>query len=60
MPESSDQIVQHHREVLREQIFRCSQKAAQKIAAKLKSRSKKLSVASLAELIAGEFEELNR
>ena len=59
-PESSDQVVQHSREVLREQIYRCSQRAAQKIAARLKSVSKKPSVELLADLIAREFEELNQ
>ena len=59
--ESSDQVVQHAREVRREQIYRCSQRAAQKIAARLKSGPKKPpTVAVLAELIAVEFEELNR
>ena len=40
--------------------LRCSQKAAQKIAARLKSGPRKpASVAVLAELIAAEFEQLN-
>ena len=61
MPESSDQVVQHAREVRQERIYRCSQRAAQMIAARLKSGPKKPpSVAVLAELIAAEFEELNR
>jgi hypothetical protein len=41
MPESSDQVLQHAREVLREQIYRCSQRAAQEIGARLKSGPKK-------------------
>ena len=60
MPESSDQVVQHARDRLREQIEKCSQRAAQKIAARLKSVHSKPTVALLAELIAREFEELNR
>jgi hypothetical protein len=60
MPESNDQLVQQARERMQEQIYRCSQRAAQKIAARLKSGPKKPpSVAVLAELIAAEFEQLN-
>jgi homoserine kinase len=59
MPESNDQIVQQARQHLREQITKCSQRAAQKIAAKLKSGAKP-SIASLTEVISSEFEELNR
>jgi len=60
MPESNDQLVQQARERLQEQIYRCSQRAAEKIAARLKSVPKKPSVPLLAELIAREFDELNR
>jgi hypothetical protein len=60
MPEINDQVVQAAKERLREQIERCSHHAAQKIAARLKSVHKKPSVELLAELIAREFDELNR
>jgi hypothetical protein len=60
MPETNDQLVQQTRERMRDQIEKCSQRAAQKIAARLKSVSTKPSVALLAELIAREFDELNR
>jgi len=54
MPETNNQIVQQAANL------RCSQKAAQKIAARLKSGPRKpASVAVLAELIAAEFEQLN-
>ena len=60
MSETNDQIVQAAKDRLREQIAKCSQRAAQKIAARLKSVHKKPSVELLAELIAREFEEPNR
>jgi hypothetical protein len=60
MPEINDQVVQAAKERLREQIERCSHHAARKIAARLKSVHKKPSVELLAELIAREFDELNR
>jgi len=59
MKETGDQVVQHAHDRLREQIEKCSQRAAQKIAGRLKSVHKKPSVEVLAELIAREFEELN-
>ena len=58
MPETNDQVVQQAREAMREQILRCSQKAAEKIAARLKF-GKKPSVTVLVELIAKEIEQLN-
>jgi hypothetical protein len=41
LPEGNDQLVQQARERMREQIEKCSQRAAQKIAARLKSVSTK-------------------
>ena len=57
-PESSDDVVRHAREVRAKQIQDCSRRAAQKIAAKIKTG--KISTDALAELIAEEFEELSR
>jgi len=60
MPEINDQLVRQARDRVHAQIAKCSQRAAQKIAARLKSVSKRPSVELLAELIAREFDELNR
>jgi hypothetical protein len=56
----NDQVVQGARDRVREEIEKCSRRAAQKIAARLKSVPTKSSVELLAELIAREFDELNR
>ena len=55
-PESSDEVVRHARELRAKQIQDCSRRAAQKIATKIKAG--KISIDALAEIIAGEFEEL--
>jgi len=56
MAQSSDEVIRNAREARRKQIEECSKRAAKKILAKLKST--RPTEATLAELIAGEFEEL--
>jgi hypothetical protein len=56
--QSSDDVVRQAREQRRKQIEDCSRRAAKKILVKLKGS--RLSEATLAELIAGEFEEMTR
>jgi len=56
--ESSDEVVRAAREQRRKQVEDCSRRAAKKILAKMKGS--RPSEATLAELIAGEFEELAR
>jgi len=58
MPESSDQVVQHAREVRQKQIHECSRRAARKILAQL-SKGSKPSADALTKLIAAEFDELS-
>jgi len=58
MPESSDQLIQHAREVRQKQIQACSARAAKKILAQLSKRSK-LTADTLTKLIAAEFDELS-
>jgi vacuolar-type H+-ATPase subunit H len=58
MPQSSDEVIRQARERRQEQIAECARRAAKKILAKLKSGRPKET--ALAELIAGEFEELSR
>jgi vacuolar-type H+-ATPase subunit H len=55
---SSDEVVRQAREKRQQQIAECSRRAAKKILAKMKGS--RLSQDTLAELIAGEFEELTR
>jgi len=57
MPESSDQVIQHAREVRPKQIQECSSRAARKILAQL-SKGSKPTADSLAKLVASEFDEL--
>jgi vacuolar-type H+-ATPase subunit H len=60
MPQqSSDDIVRNAREQRRKQIEDCSRRAAKKILGKIPKGSH-VSEATLAEWIAGEFEELTR
>jgi hypothetical protein len=61
MPESSNQVIQHAREVRRKQIRKCSEKAAHKIMAIISWGSKlpmKEMTKDLADLIAESFEEM--
>jgi len=58
MPQSSDEVIRQARERRQQQVAECSRRAAKKILAKLKGG--RLPEATLAELIAGEFEELTR
>jgi len=58
MPQSSDEVVRAAREQRRKQIEDCSRRAAKKILTKLKSA--RPMEETLAELIAGEFEESTR
>jgi hypothetical protein len=58
MPHSSDEVVWAAREKRRKQIEECARKAAKKILTKVKSA--RPTEATLAEMIAGEFEELTR
>jgi hypothetical protein len=58
MPDrSSDQVIQHAREVRRKQIEDCSSSAARNILAQL-SKGSKPSADALTKLIAAEFDEL--
>jgi len=57
--ESSDDVIRAARERRQKQIEDCSRRAAKRILAKI-PRGSHLSEATLAELIAGEFEELSR
>jgi vacuolar-type H+-ATPase subunit H len=56
--QSSDDVIRAAREQRQKQIQECSRRAAKKILAKIKGG--RPSEATLAELIAGEFEELTR
>jgi len=58
MPQSSDEVIRQARERRQQQVAECSRRAAKKSLAKMKSS--RLSQEILAELIAGEFEELTR
>jgi hypothetical protein len=59
MPDrSSDQVIQHAREVRRKQIEECSSRAARKILAQL-SEGSKASADTLTKVIATEFDELS-
>jgi len=58
MPQSSDEVIRQAKERRQQQVAECSRRAAKKILAKMKSGRPK--EATLAELIAGEFEELSR
>jgi len=55
MPQFSDEVIRQARERRQQQVFDCSRRAAKKILSKMKSG--RPSEATLAELIAGEFEE---
>jgi hypothetical protein len=55
-PQSSDEVIRQARERRQQQIAECARRAVKKILAKMKSG--RPSEATLAELIAGEFEEL--
>jgi len=55
---SSDEVVRQAREQRQKQVAECAKRAAKKILAKMKGS--RPSEATLAELIAGEFEELTR
>jgi hypothetical protein len=57
MPDqSSDQVIQHAREVRRQKIQECSSRTARKILAQL-SKGTKPSADTLTKLIAAEFDE---
>jgi hypothetical protein len=58
MPQSSDEVIRQARERRQEQIAECARRAAKKILAKMKGS--RPSEATIAELIAREFEELTR
>jgi len=58
MPQSSDEVIRQARERRQQQVAECSRRAAKKILAKLKAG--RPNEATLAELIAGEFEELTQ
>lgn len=58
MPQSSDEVIRQARERRQQQVAECARRAAKKILAKLKGGRPK--EATLAELIAGQFEELTR
>ena len=58
MPQSSDEVIRQAREKRQQQVLDCSRRAAKKILTKLKGG--RPTEATLAELIAGEFEELSR
>jgi vacuolar-type H+-ATPase subunit H len=55
---SSDEVVRQARELRHKQVAECARRAAKKILAKMKGG--RPSEATLAEMIAGEFEELTR
>jgi hypothetical protein len=55
---SSDEVVRQYRDHLQKQVAECAKRAAKKILAKMKGG--RPTEATLAELIAGEFEELTR
>jgi len=55
---SSDQVIQHAREVRQKQIQDCSSRAARKILAQL-SKGSKPTADTLTKLIAAEFDELS-
>jgi len=56
--QSSDEVIRQAREKRQQQILDCSWRAAKKILTKLKNA--RPTETTLAELIAGEFEELTR
>ncbi len=58
MPQTSDDVVRQAREQRRRQVEDCARRAAKKILSKLKGS--RPSAETLAQLIAGEFEELTR
>ncbi|HXY02015.1 MAG TPA: hypothetical protein VEI49_00480 [Terriglobales bacterium] len=58
MPSTSDEVIRQARERRQQQIAECARRAAKKILAKMKGS--RPSQETLAELIAGEFEELAR
>jgi len=55
---SSDEVLRQYRDHLQKQVAECAKRAAKKIPPKLKGGRPK--EAALAELFAGEFEELAR
>jgi len=55
LPQSSDEVIRQARERRQLQAAECARRAAKKILAKMKGS--RLSQETLAELIAGEFEE---
>ena len=58
MAQSSDEVIRQARERRQQQVAECARGAAKKILARMKGG--RLPEATLAELIAGEFEELTR
>ena len=58
MPQSSDEVIRQARERRQQQVAECARRAAKKILAKWKGG--RLPEATLADLIAGEFEDLTR